>query len=139
MTLSEFRPLLLAKSVGRTTLPVDIDLKERIFTGLKLIAKETIPLRLVTTTSVGYTVLRRIDDDMYIRMPSVPTSEDSEIDLDLALMDALAYYVMAGLERSNANTHMGMYHGEIDMNNDRLTETFLSTTTNDANRFCQFP
>lgn len=139
MTLSEFRPLLLAKSVGRTTLPADADLKQRIFTGLKLIAKETVPLRLVVEAPAGYTILRRTDDNMHIRMPSIPTGEDSEIDLDLALIDALAYYVMAGLERGNANVHMGMYHGEIDMNNDRLVETFLSTTTNDSCKFCQFP
>lgn len=139
MTLNEFRPLLLAKSIGRTTLPADSDLKERIFTGLKIIAKETVPLRLIVQSPAGFTILRKLDEDMYIRMPSIPTSEDSELDIDLALTDALAYYVMAGLERGNANTHMGMYHGEIDMNNDRLTETFLSTTTNDACRFCQFP
>lgn len=104
-----------------------------------MIAKDTVVLRLVVQQSLGFTILRKLDEDMYIRMPNVPTSEDSEIDLDLALMDALAYYIMAGLERANANTHMGMYHGEIDMNNDGLTETFLSTTTNDAKRFCQFP
>jgi len=139
MTLSEFRPLLLAKSLSRTTLPIDTDLKERIFTGLKLIAKETVPLRLVVQIPAGYTILRKLDETMFIRMPQPPASEDSEIDTDLALIDALAYYVMAGLERGNANTLMGMYHGEIDMNNDRLTETFLSTTTNDSCKFCQFP
>ncbi len=139
MTLNEFRPVLLAKSVARTQLPDDANLKERIFAGLKLIAKETVPLRLIIKNTLGFTILRRLDTDMYIRMPSVPTSEDSEIDLDLALIDALAYYVMAGLERGNANTHMGMYHGEIDMNNDRLTETILSDTTNDSQKFCQFP
>jgi len=139
MTLNEFRPLLLAKSLGRTQLPADSELKERIFTALKLIAKETVPLRLVITDPIGFTVLRKLDEFMYIRMPSIPASEDSEIDLDLALMDALAYYIMAGLERGNANVLMGMYHGEIDMNNDRLTETYLSTTTNDSCKFCQFP
>ena len=153
MTLSEFRPLLLAKSLSRTTLPPDVDLKERIFAGLKLIAKETLPLRLITTDPVGFTILRKLDSEwkttvglvtttnagMYVRMPSIPTSEDTELDMDLALMDALAYYVMAGLERGNANTLMGMYHGEIDMNNDRLIETVLSDTTNDSCKFCQFP
>jgi hypothetical protein len=139
MTLNEFRPLLLSKSVGRTQLPDNSDLKQRIFAGLKLIAKETVPLRLVVSNPTGYTILRSLDENMYIRMPSIPTSEDSEIDMDLALMDALAYYMMAGLERGNANVHMGMYHGEIDMNNDRLTETYLSTTTNDSCKFRQFP
>ncbi len=139
MKLSEFRATLLAKSLARSTLPADADLKQRIFAGLKLIAKETVPLRLVTQTSLGFTVLRKLDDDMFIRMPEIPNAEDSELDIDLALIDALAYYVMAGLERGNANTHMGMYHGEIDMNNDRLTETILSETTNDSCKFCQFP
>jgi len=145
MTLNEFRPVLLSKSLSRTVLPSDIELKQRIFAGLKLIAKETLPLRLVIQDSAGYTILRKLDSEwgtnkgMYVRMPSMPTSEDDEIDLDLALIDALAYYVMAGLERGNANTLMGMYHGEIDMNNDRLIETVLSDTTNDSCKFCQFP
>lgn len=125
--------------MARVTLPQDTDLKERIFAGMKLIAKETLVLRLVIEDPLGYTILRRTDDNLYIRMPSMPTSEDSELDVDLALIDALAYYVMAGLERGNANTHMGMYHGEIDMNNERLIETYLSKTTNDAERFCIFP
>jgi len=153
MTLGEFRLVLLSKSIARTALPADQDLKQRIFTGLKLIAKETLPLRLIVTDPTGFTILRRLDSEwqttvnavttvnagMYVRMPSIPTSEDDEIDIDLALIDALAYYVMAGLERGNANTLMGMYHGEIDMNNDRLIETVLSDTTNDSCRFCVFP
>lgn len=139
MTLNEFRQVLLAKSLSRTELPDTTGLKERIFAGLKLIAKETLPLRLVVETSSGYTILRKVDTNLYVRMPTVPTEEDSEIDMDLALIDALAYYVMAGLERGNANTLMGMYHGEIDMNNDRLVETYLETTTNDSCKFCQFP
>ena len=139
MTYNEFKQVLLAKSIGRTQLPDDSELKERIFTAMKLIAKETIVLRLVKDTALGYTILRRLDDNMYIKMPEPPTSEDGEIEMDLALIDALAYYIMAGLERGNANLFMGMYHGEIDMNNDRLVETYLSDTTNKACRFCEFP
>ena len=138
MTLQEFRPVLLAKSLSRVTLPSDADLKQRIFSGLKLIAKETVVLRLIVDRQTGIQVLRKLDEDLYIRFPLMP-EETKEIDIDEALIDALAFYVMAGLERSNANTYMGMYHGEIDMNNDRLTETFLSTTTNDSEKFCQFP
>ena len=139
MTLSEFREVLLEKSVGRTVLPEDSKLKARILTGLKMIALETVPLRLIVQDPAGHTILRRTDEGMFIRTPSRPTSEDSEIDTDLALTDALAYYVMAGLERAVAKTHMGMYHGQIDLNNDRLIETFLSTTTNDSDKYCQYP
>lgn len=139
MILADFKKVLLEKSLARTVLPENAKLKERIFSGLKLIAKETVPLRLVITQPLGVEILRRLDEDMYVRMPMIPEDDNSEIDIDLALIDALAYYVMAGLERANANTLMGMYHGEIDMNNDRLTETVLSTTTNDSCKFCQFP
>ena len=139
MNLTEFKEVLLEKSLSRTTLPDDTKLKERIFAGLKLIAKETIVLRLIVENPLGLVILRRLDELTYIRMPYKLSTENPEIDLDLALIDALALYVMAGLERANANTYMGMYHGEIDMNNDRLTETYLSTATNDSCKFNQFP
>jgi hypothetical protein len=139
MKLADFKLVLIEKSLSRTALPTDDKLEERIFAGLKLIAKETVVLRLIVKETVGYSILKRIDELTYIRMPEKTSADNPEIDTDLALIDALAYYVMAGLERANANTYMGMYHGEIDMNNDRLTETYLSTATNDSNRFCQFP
>lgn len=139
MKLVEFKQVLLEKSLNRTALPTDDKLEERIFAGLKLIAKETVVLRLLVRETVGYSILRRIDETTYVRMPEKISLDNPEIDIDLALIDALAFFVMAGLERANANTYMGMYHGEIDMNNDRLTETYLSTATNDSDRFCQFP
>lgn len=139
MKLEEFKKVLLEKSLSRTALPTDDRLEERIFAGLKLIAKETVVLRLLVKETVGYSILRRVDELTYIRMPEKISIDNPEIDIDIALIDALAFYVMAGLERANANTYMGMYHGEIDMNNDRLTETYLSTATNDSCRFCQFP
>lgn len=139
MKLVEFKQVLLEKSLNRTALPEDAKLEERIFAGLKLIAKETVVLRLLVRETVGYSILRRIDELTYVRMPEKISLDNPEIDIDLALIDALAFFVMAGLERANANTYMGMYHGEIDMNNDRLTETYLSTATNDSDRFCQFP
>jgi len=138
MTLNEFRNVLLGKSIQRTQLPVDSILKEKIFSGMKEIAKITIPLILVIQDRTGYDVLRRIDDNMYIRFPKRPLAEDDELDVDEALVDALAYYVMADLERANRQMHQGSYLREIDYNNDRLTETYLSDTTNVAPRYYQF-
>ena len=57
MTLSEFRTTLLSTSLGRTVLPDDVDLKERIFKGIKLIAKETIPLKLLVTDKIGANII----------------------------------------------------------------------------------
>jgi hypothetical protein len=137
MTLGDFREVILEKSVGRTTLPEDKKLFERVHTAIKRVAKDTVPLSLVqrvdsTVSTINFKVLRRIDTNSYIRFPEKPESNESVIDVDEALLDATALYIIAGLERGHAKVHMGMYYGEIDMNNDRLIETALSIASNDS-------
>lgn len=144
MVLAEFKPVLLSKSVARTTLPADAELYERVFSALKRVAFDTIPIRLskrvLPTTLVTFPVFRKVDDQLYIRLPSKPINDDEDLDIDESLVDAVALYVMAGLERANAKTYMGLYYREIEMNNDRLTETILSESSNDcAPRFGIFP
>lgn len=134
MTLDEFRTTLLTTSVGRTILPEDTLLRERIFKGLKLIAKETIPLKLLLTDKTGAPIIRKVDEFLYIRFPKRPTEEDLDLDIDEELVDALAYLVMSDLERAHKKAHMGNYLREIDMNNDRLMETYLSDTTNESDK-----
>jgi len=130
VTLNDFRTTLTEKSLGRNSLPEDAQLKERIFSGLKMIAKETIPLKLIVSEPSGFDILRRIDDTTYVRMPRRPTEEDIDLDIEDDLIDALGYLVMAGLERANKKEHTGRNLRERDMNNDRLIETTLSDTTN---------
>jgi len=140
MTLEEFGRFMLTKSSGRTSVPSDELLAERVFHALKKVAKDTVPLKLKLKSPLGYTILRRIDSETYIRMPDKPKiSTPTAIDIDKVLLDAVALYVLAGLETQRAKTLMGLYWGEINDNNDRLTETFLSTASNDAPRFNQFP
>lgn len=138
MTVAEFRLVVTEKSTGRSALPETQKFAERIFTGLKRLAKDTVPLRLSLYvedfTTLEVNIIRRIDDNMVIRFPNRPVSEDSVIDMDDELLDALAYYIMAGLERSNAKVFMSMYHTEKDMNNDRLVETVLSDSDNEYDR-----
>ena len=43
MILSEFKELMLSKSISRKTLPDDIRLNERVHTALKKVAMDTIP------------------------------------------------------------------------------------------------
>jgi hypothetical protein len=144
MTISEFKPILLSKSVGRTALPTDAELYARIYTALKKVAKHTIPLRLSKQVEDGilitFPVFRRVDEKLYVRLPSKPVNDDEDLDIDEALTDAVALYIMAGLERANAKTYMGMYWGEIDDNNDRLIETEVLEANNEcADRFRAFP
>ena len=134
MTLKNFRVALLNKSLGRTVLPDDVALKERIFSGLKMIAKETIPLRLLVTGIENNSVIRRVDEELFIRFPEKPTDEELEVDIDEELIDALAFLVMSNLERAHKKQHIGDYLREIDMNNDRLMETYLSDSTNESDK-----
>lgn len=131
MILSEFKKLLLSKTISRKTLPDDINLEERVYTALKKIAMDTVPLRLVVQNPTGHSIMRRVDSLTYIRFPNMPINNDSDIDIDMFLIDALALYVMAGLEKEKASVYMGMYWELITENDNRLCETYLATATNE--------
>jgi len=144
MTAEDFKPIILSKSVGRTKLPEDRELFERIFSALKRVAFDTMPLRLTEKVPINelitFSVFRRVDRELYIRTPAKPITSDDDIDMDAELLDAVALYIMAGLEKANAKTCMGLYYREIEMNNDRLIETILTDSDNDcAERFTVFP
>lgn len=132
MILSEFKDLMLSKTISRKTLPDDIRLNERVHTALKKVAMDTIPLRLVVQDPTGHSIMRRVDSITYIRFPDMPVVEDSDIDIDEFLLDAVALYVMAGLEKEKASVYMGMYWEILTENENRLCETYLATATNDS-------
>ena len=132
MIVSEFKELMLSKTISRKTIPDDIKIYERIFTALKKIAMDTVPLRLVVQDPTGHSIMRRVDTLTYIRFPNMPNANDSEIDIDAFLLDAAALYVMAGLEKEKASVYMGMYWEIITENDNRLCETYLSTATNES-------
>lgn len=141
MILSEFKKLMLSKTINRKVIPEDINLEERIFTALKKTAMDTITLRLVVQNPDGHSIMRRIDSITYIRFPNMPIQDDSDIDTDEFLLDAVALYVMAGIEKEKASVYMGMYWEIITENETRLCETYLATATNDSGHddaSCQF-
>ncbi len=143
MTLNDFGRFLNTKSVGRIEAPVNEQLTERVFTALKHIAKTTIGITWMITNPdevVNYEIMRKIDANTWIRFPNKPTIDTGEnIDIDNGLIDALALYVMAGLEMQRSKVLMAMYYEEIDRNNQRLVETYLEEATNDAPRYYAFP
>ena len=128
MTLAEFRLVLTEKSVNRKQLPATQELSERIVSGIKFIKLK------------GYTVLRhaeyiedwdintisitkRIEDHLGFRTAKRPAVEESLLDIDDELVDGLALWVMAGLERQNAKTFHGMAMEQFDANEQRLIDT----------------
>jgi len=140
MTLNEFNKMILAKSVARITIPSNEIMEERVYIGLKRIAMDTIPLKLVTESGDGIQVLRKIDSTTYIRYPQRPLIDSGlNIDIDDDLIDALGYFVLAGLEQQRAKQLMGLYHTDIDFYNDKLIQTYLEEASNDSEKFYQFP
>jgi hypothetical protein len=140
MTLNEFGRFLNTKSIGRVESPVNEQLTERVFSAMKKIAFDTTPLRWTINKRAGEDIIRRIDLNTYIRTPHKPIIDSGEqLDIESELVDALALYVMAGLEPQRSKVNMGMYYAEIENYNVKLIETSLQEATNDSPKFHQFP
>ena len=142
MTVREVYVSALEKSSGRTKLPEDSKMLEGSFVAMKQVAMDTLPTRLARTavTIVGERVLRKIDFDTYIKFPKKPDSVDEELEMDEALLDAMAFWVIKGLEPQVENRYYRGYQDEIDMNQERLIETMISEDIEDSTpRNCYFP
>jgi len=132
MVLTDFKVLCLSKSMNREKLPVNTDFIPKVYSALKRVAKDTVPLRLVVNDGTGQQIMRKADEFMLIRFPFPPRVEDDIIDIDDALLDAVALFTMAGIELSRSQQYMGLYYAEIELNNERLVETFLQDASNDS-------
>ncbi len=140
MTLNEFSRFLQTKSVGRVEPPINEQLTERVYTAMKKIAMDTNALRWVVDTEIGHDIMSRLDSYTFVRYPLKPVIDSGDqLDIEEALIDALALYVMAGLEIQRAKVNMAMYHEQIDRYNQNLIQTHMQEATNDAERFYQFP
>ncbi len=140
MTLNEFGRFMQTKSVGRVNAPINEQLTERVFTAMKKIARDTVPLLWQVSDPAGHRILRKIDDETWIRLPKKPILDSGdELDVEDILLDAMALYVMAGLEIQRAKVNMAMYWEEIDSYNGKLIETHLEVATNDSPKFHVFP
>jgi len=132
MVYSEMKEIILYQMPGRyaDTLPPDPVIRTMIHRALKRIAKETVPLRLVVDDISQITVIRKIDDNSYIRTPIAPYRDDDDIDTDSELMEAVAAHVCSELEPQRKGHYLQQYEREIRQNNERLIETDLDTFTN---------
>lgn len=141
MTLDEFGRFLQTKSVGRIESPIGEQLSHRVHTAMKHIGRTTIVMKYVVNQNPeDYEILRRLDANTWIRFPQKPVVDSNDdLDIDDQLLDALALYVMAGLELQRSKVLMAMYYEEIDRHNQGLIETFLEEASNDSTRFYQFP
>ncbi len=140
MTMNELTRFIQTKSVGRLETPINEQMTERIYAGMKRIAMDTMALGWTVPDPEGYEILRRIDAATYIRYPRKPQIDSGDqLDIEHALNDALAYLLLVELERQRAKTYMGLYHSEVDRYNDNLTQTYLAEASNDSPKFHVFP
>jgi len=84
-------------------------------------------LRLIVNDTVQNTIIRKVDDNSYIRTPKMPYREDDDIDIDSELIEAVAHHVCSELEPQRKGHYLQQYEREILQNNERLIETELDT------------
>ena len=135
MTFREFNVLVLSKSSQRKTLVLDDVYIEKVYAAMKRVARDTVSLELLVNSPKGQKILRKVDNDAYIRYPIKAIAEDDTIDMEEALLDAVAYMIMAGMETQRAKVYMGLYYTEIE-NNDavQIEATFSTASANPSNR-----
>ncbi len=124
--------LCITKSSNRTKLIPDIDFYPKLHSALKRVANDTVPLHLVVSTQMGRKVLRRVAEFGYIRMPEEAKLPTDYVDIDEALLDAVALLIMASTETQRGKLYMALYYTEIENNNKRLMEAFLSIGSNQS-------
>ena len=136
MLFNDFKNLLLSKSTGRTDIPVNEVLVHRLQTALEHVATEAYPKKLESDVEIvdPFRVLYNsiTGEYSYIRKPIASITE--EIDIDDGLISAVALYIMAGLERPNASTHMALYNKELALFSTRQIEQDLGLDSEDVDK-----
>jgi len=125
MNLLGFKTLLLSQTPGRTVLPDETMLIHSIQTAVVQVAHDTLPLRLARLKRPS-TVLRKLDDGLFVKYPDRAIYDNDDIDLDDVLLTAAAYFTNSIIEQQKKGTHLGAYEKEIMRNNERLIETELT-------------
>jgi len=143
MTYSTFEGLILSKTINRTTLPADGSMVHRLQTALEHVGQETLPIVLQfdvepITGTWRYVVDKVLNTETFLRKPIASVVSTDEVDMDEELLSAVALYIMAGLERTVAGTHMSLYKKEIDLYNNRQIANELHDETQDATAIGQF-
>lgn len=134
MTFVDFKNLLASKTVGRVEIPDNGVLVHRLQTALDHVATEAYPKKLESDIEIvdPFRVLYNsiTGTYSYIRRPVASTT--TEIDIDDGLLSAVALYMMAGLERPSAGTHMALFNKELALFSARQIEQDLGLSEEDV-------
>ena len=133
MNFADFRNLLASKTVGRFEIPDNGVLVHRLQTALDHVATEAYPKKLESDVEITnpFRILYNsvTGEYSYIRRPVASITAD--IDIDDGLISAVALYIMAGLERPSAGTHMALFNKELALFSARQIEQDIGLSSED--------
>ena len=92
MKYGDFKVHLEQIMSGDKKVPTDDSLKPILLQSLIQVASSTEPLVLMSK-NIADEMLRTVDNELFIRMPRIPNTDDDIIDIDEALVYAVSYIV----------------------------------------------
>jgi hypothetical protein len=92
MKYGEFKTHLKGIMIGDKNVPDDTVLRPIVFQVLKQVALKVEPLVLITN-DVEYEILKTLENELFMRVPYLPQSDEEELDIDETLVYAVVYLV----------------------------------------------
>ena len=127
MNFLEFTNLIPAFSNNRVDLTKVPHLITKTNIAMKQIARDTIPLLLLKNASSDRNILRRLDNTSYVCIPIKIIDDTTDLEIDEMLLDAVALFVLAGIETARAPSYMKMYWNIVENHEQSLIESNLAS------------
>lgn len=128
MTYLEFKNIIPSFSSNRLDLNNIPKLLEKTNISLRQIGRDTIPLKLVKADGSNRKILRRVDSNITLVIPEDVVDDNSELDMDDDLLDAVALHILSGIEYARAPAYMKMYWGIIESHENGLINGDIAST-----------
>ena len=129
MTFAGMKTRMASHSSKRANLTDIPNVLEKVNIAMTRVCRNTIPVKLVKGTDSNRNIYRRISQDHFICVPTEVKDDNSEIEMDNYLLDAVALFALAGIETARAPSYMKMYWEIIESNENNLIESDLSLET----------
>lgn len=130
MNFLQFKSLISSFSANRIDLNKIINLVGKTNIAMRQVARDTLPLTLLKNKDSNRNVLRRVDNDTFLCIPEDVVDDDSNLEMDTHLLDAVGLFVLAGIETARAPSYMRMYWNIVESHENGLINDDLSMKFN---------
>ena len=127
MNFLEFKDLIPAFSSNRADISKVSNIIGKTNIAMKQVARDTTPLVLLKNASSNRNIFRRLDNDSYICIPEKIVDDTSTMEMDETLLDAVALFILAGIETARAPSYMKMYWNIVESHENGLINDDLAT------------